>query len=136
MEAIHSAMGGWHVPDRLAVTAWTSGDIREDKPVYFWASPDENVAGSILYRAYRQGGEPGEWRPMEAPQEVFARTGFEDDEEDDEEDMTVGAAEILTAGTYRLDLKVDLRGEPVLLTGIRFEVTSRAARKGGWQIAT
>jgi hypothetical protein len=134
METIHSDRGEWHVPDRLHVTAWTSGDIREDKPVYFWATPDEDLASPIFYRAYPEGGEPGDWRPMRTSAEVFAETGFEDDEEDDEEDLTIGAAEILPVGIYRLELKVDLHGEPVLLTGVRFEVASRAAPKGGGQI--
>ncbi len=95
------------------------------------------MASPILYRAYPRDDEQAEsWRPMETSEEDFAKTGFEDDEEDDEEDPTVGAAEILPAGIYRLDLKVDLSGEPVLFTGIRFEVAPRAAPKGGWQIRT
>lgn len=137
MRVMRSKSGSWEFSEGGTLLAWTNGDIREGKYVYFWAwaDPSGDEEDSIWYRVYPDGGPPGDWVEMLPAERVYAKTGYEPEEHDeDDEDQIVGGAEVLPAGLYRLDLQTVLDGEPLRLEGITFRVAGRDDPTSGWQI--
>lgn len=135
METIRSRSGTWKFSEGRTFLAWTSGDIREGKFVYFWADPTGDEEDSVWYSVYPEGGAAKDWVEMLPATEVFAKTGHEPEEPDEEEDdQVVGGAEMLPAGLYHLDLKTVLDGEALGLVGVTFRVAGTDDPENGSQI--
>jgi hypothetical protein len=107
-----------------SVSGWAAVPSPDDPNtwIYFWL---EGPLESARYRCYLETQQPTPWRPLRTSTEVFATTGYdEEDEEPDEPGAELGAAERLPPGIYKLDFLCPHNGEDVCLDGIRFEVSA------------
>jgi hypothetical protein len=124
-----SESGQWDLPDGRSFRGWSSGNGQEGKYSYFWFSPDDSQGRQpeVWYRTYPVGRSESRWEIMVSSDEVFAKTGHVSGSDDDSVAPVLGGAEKLEVGTYHLDFRVVMDGEPLLLRGVTFQV-------GSWQI--
>lgn len=74
-----------NLTDEISFSGWASGDNREGEWTCFRAQCERPEEGSpdasrIWYRVYRLGGTLPNWKPALPLEQVFAKTGFVDDE--------------------------------------------------------
>jgi|ERR1041384_346079 hypothetical protein len=86
------------------------------------------------YEVRRGGSVVMQRTQLVASPNLFAKTGYVDEEPDPPGYGPIGGAAKLDAGIYDLDFYFTLGGRVHVLRGVRFEVADRKAESGGWQI--
>jgi hypothetical protein len=133
-----SPTGRWNDVSGYDATGWSSGDNRAKRWTYFWLSIIERNLSAAAYEVLRDGIVVVQRTKLLKPPELFAITGFVDEEPDDPSLQPIGGAAKLDAGIYAVDFYVTVAQTEHLLRGVRFEVAERGTKKGygGRQIKT
>jgi hypothetical protein len=130
-----SAKGEWKGTGFNA-HGWTSGDNRAKTWTYWWIEIDAKNLTAAEFEVLRDGAVVVPRIRLAKSPKLFAQTKFVDEEPDPPGYGPIGGAAKLDAGIYAVDFYLTAGKTEHLLRGVRFEVTERKAKAGGWQITT
>jgi hypothetical protein len=124
-----SPTGEWNAPGFNAY-GWSSGDNRAKKWTYWWLQIIPEDFSAAEYEVLCGGAVVVQRSKLLKSAELFAKTGFVDDEPGGLVEEPIGGAAKLDAGVYAVDFYATIGGSEHLLRGVRFEVADRKAKKG------
>jgi hypothetical protein len=133
---IHIASdGSWNARE-IAAYAWTSEENYAKKWTYWWITFDETTLTAAEYEVICNDVVVVPLSKLVKPAELFAQTGFIDDEPDPSDEFRFGGAAKLDSGIYAVNFYLTIGRTKHLLRGVRFKVADRKAKVGGGQIKT
>lgn len=124
-QTIGSTEKEWKFGDEV-ISGWASPAEPSDW-TYLWL---EGARSPAFYRCYSASEAAPGWTPLVPFAEVFARTGYGDDEDGDDSGAELGAAVRLPQGTYKVDFLCRREDREVLLDGIAFTVPATNPGRG------